>query len=132
MLMRGSPVIGNGFMIDPPKGAPELIRTGENTTQYDPKNPDPHAQGEAFMGFTWTVRQGLIGALGRAAGAAYAATLLVPTTLFGQPKDVPTAMLHVLLASMRSDGTIPHEDLIRKAAAAHGVDLPAAPAPPAS
>lgn len=130
MFMRNSPLIGEGFMIDPPPGQPNVIRTGENTTQYDPQNPDPHAQGEAYMGFTWTVRKALIEALGEAAGSAYAAVLVVPTTLFSQPKDVQTAMLHVLLGDMRRDGTIPHEDAIRKAAAAHGVDLPQSPSRP--
>jgi hypothetical protein len=126
MFMRNSPRIGEGFIIDPPPGAPSLIRTGENTTQFDPSNPDPHAQGEAYMGFTWTVRRGLIQALGEAAGAAYAALLVVPTTLYSQPKDVPTAMLHVLLADMTRDGSIPHADMIRAAAQDHGPVLPAA------
>ena len=102
-----------------------MIRTGENETKFDPKNPDPHAQGEAFMGFTWALRRGLVDALGEAAGAAYAALLVVPATLYGQPQDVPTAMLHVLIGSMTVDGLIPHEALIRAAAAAHGVSLPA-------
>ncbi|MDE2510081.1 MAG: hypothetical protein KGL74_03065, partial [Elusimicrobia bacterium] len=120
MFMRGNPLIGEGFYVTPPAHGPNLIRTGENDTQYDPQNPDPHAQGEAYMGFTWTVRQALVAALGEAAGAAYAALLVVPTTLYSQPKDVPTAMLHVLISDMKTDGTIPHEALIRQAAQAHG------------
>ena len=129
MFMRGNPLIGEGFFVTPLPGRPNLIRTGENTTVLDPKNPDPHAQGEAFMGFTWTVRQGLVQALGEAAGAAYAALLVVPTTLYSQPQDVPTAMLHVLLADMTVDGRIPNEKLIRSAAAAHGPSLPSVSAP---
>jgi hypothetical protein len=125
MFMRGSPLIGEGFMIDGPAGSPEFIRTGENDTVFDPKDPDPHAQGEAFMGFTWMVRQGLSRALGAAAGAAYANLLIVPTTLYSQPQDVPTAMMHVLLGDMTSAGAIPHEALIRHAARQHGLDLPA-------
>jgi hypothetical protein len=132
MFMRGSPLIGEGFILNMPPGRPNLIRTGANDTKFDPKDPDPHGQGEAFMGFTWQTRQGLVKALGEAAGAAYAALLMVPTTLYSQPQDVPTAMLHVLLGDMKSDGTIPHEDLIRKAAADHGVDLPAVPGKPLS
>lgn len=124
MFMRGNPLIGEGFYANAPAGPDNLIRTGENTTKFDPKDPDPHAQGEAFMGFTWTLRQGLIEALGEAAGAAYAALLVVPTTLYSQPQDVPTAMLHVLIGSMTSAGLIPHEALIRAAAKAHGVVLP--------
>ncbi|MFI5345802.1 MAG: hypothetical protein ACHQ51_05455 [Elusimicrobiota bacterium] len=120
MFIRGNPLIGEGFFVTPPAGKPNLIRTGENTTQFDPQNPDPHAQGEAYMGFTWTVRQALVSALGEAAGAAYAALLVVPTTLYSQPQDVPTAMLHVLISDMKTDGTIPHEALIRAAAEAHG------------
>lgn len=127
MFMRGNPVIGEGFFVTPRPGKPNYIRTGENDTVLDPKNPDPHAQGEAFMGFTWTVRQGLIQALGEAAGAAYAALLVVPTTLYSQPKDVPTAMLHVLLGDMTVDGKLPNEALIREAAKAHGPELPAIP-----
>ncbi|MDD5302667.1 MAG: hypothetical protein PHS14_06095, partial [Elusimicrobia bacterium] len=124
MFMRGNPLIGEGFYANAPAGPANVIRTGENTTKFDPKNPDPHAQGEAFMGFTWAVRQGLVEALGEAAGAAYAALLVVPTTLYSQPQDVPTAMLHVLIGSMTADGLIPHEALIRAAAQAHGVVLP--------
>ncbi len=127
MFMRGNPVIGEGFFVTPRPGKPNFIRTGENDTVLDPKDPDPHAQGEAFMGFTWKVRQGLIKSLGEAAGAAYAALLVVPTTLYSQPKDVPTAMLHVLLGDMTVDGTIPNEALIREAAKAHGPELPAVP-----
>ena len=123
MFMRGSPLIGEGFILDAPAGKPNLIRTGENTTAFDPKNPDPHAQGEAYMGFTWMVRQGLIKAMGAAAGAAYANLLIVPTTLYSQPQDVPTAMLHVLLGDMTSDGKVPHAQLILDAAKAHGLDL---------
>jgi len=124
MFMRGNPLVGEGFIVNMPEGRPNVIRTGANKTQLDPKNPDPHAQGEAYMGFTWMIYEGLVKALGRAAGAAYAALLVVPTTLYSQPQDVPTAMLHVLLSSMRTDGSMPHEDLIRQAAADHGVELP--------
>jgi hypothetical protein len=127
MFMRGNPLIGEGFYATPPKNGPNLIRTGENATVLDPTDPDPHAQGEAFMGFTWMVRQGLIAALGEAAGAAYAALLVVPTTLYSQPKDVPTAMLHVLLSDMTMDGRLPHEGLIRQAARTHGPALPTVP-----
>jgi len=125
MFMRGSPLIGEGFFAGaPPPGRDDLIRTGENSTQFDPENPDPHAQGEALMAFAWAVRQGLIEALGEAAGAAYAALLVVPTTLYSQPQDVPTAMLHVLIGSMTVEGNIPHEGLLRAAARAHGLTLP--------
>jgi hypothetical protein len=129
MYMRGSPLIGEGFYANMPAGPKNLIRTGENDTQFDPKNPDPHAQGEAYMGFTWMVRKGLIDALGEAAGAAYAALLVVPTTLYSQPQDVPTAMLHVLIGDMSTDGRIPHEAMIRAAASAHGPQLPTVSAP---
>jgi hypothetical protein len=130
MYMRGNPLIGEGFYANAPAGPRNVIRTGENDTKFDPKNPDPHAQGEAFMGFTWALRQGLVQALGETAGAAYAALLVVPSTLYGQPQDVPTAMLHVLIGSMTVDGLIPHEALIRAAARAHGVELPAVKAAP--
>lgn len=124
MYMRGSPLVGEGFIQNAPKGRPNFIRTGENETQYDPKNPDPHAQGEAYMGFTWKLRKALEQALGEAVGAAYAARLAVPTTLFSQPKDVPTAVMHVVLASMTEDGSIPHLELFRRIAAVHGVEIP--------
>jgi len=115
-------------MVNAPAGKPNLIRTGENTTAFDAKNPDPHARGEAYMGFAWKVRVALIAALGPAAGAAYAAALVVPTTLYSQPLDVPTAMLHVLLGDMTVDGRLPNDGLIRAAAQAHGVTLPSTPA----
>jgi hypothetical protein len=127
MFMRGSPLIGEGYMTNAPAGPSNLIRTGENTTQFDAKNPDPHARGEAYMGFAWKLHEALRQAHGDDAGAAYAARLVVPTTLYSQPLDVPTAMLHVLIGDMAGDGSIPHEDVIRQSAAAHGVTLPAAP-----
>jgi len=124
MYLRNSPLIGEGFIVDAPKGRPNLIRTGENTTKLDANNPDPHAQGEAYMGFTWKILGGLIERLGPARGAAFAAHLVVPTTLYSQPKDVPTAIMHVALASMTKDGQIPHLDLFREKAEIHGVEIP--------
>jgi hypothetical protein len=44
--------------------------------------------------------------------------------LYSQPQDVPTAMLHVLISDMTTDGRIPHEALIRLAAKAHGPEIP--------
>jgi hypothetical protein len=158
MFMRGSPIIGNGFMTQPPvldegpapargkgKGAvrrivqnPEAaagqegidyVRTGENRTKVDPKDPrnsDPHFRGEPLIGFAWNVRK----SESDAAWHDHVVPLIVRTILYLQPQDVPSAMLHVLLAGMTNDGRLLHDSLIRDEAQDRGVELP--PPPPST
>ncbi|MDE2292195.1 MAG: hypothetical protein KGL53_08940, partial [Elusimicrobia bacterium] len=128
MFIRNNPIMGDGFIVNPAPGMPATIRTGENTTRYDANDPrqnsDPHTRGEILMGSGWQSRAGLIERMGPVQGALYAAMLFVRTTLYVQPGGVVSALSHALLADMAPDGSLPHGDVIRAAAAAHGVTLP--------
>ncbi|MDE2039285.1 MAG: hypothetical protein KGO96_04910 [Elusimicrobia bacterium] len=124
MLLRDDPVIGQGFWLNAKDPGKDFIRTGLNTTQYDPKNPDPHARGEAFMGFGWLLR------LANEVGLDYAARLLVPTTIYGQPLSVPSAIKRVVLAAMTSEGLLPLGQLMQGLAARHGVTVSLPPSSP--
>ncbi len=124
MFIIGSPIVGDGFMKQP-RGGKDYIRHGENTHQFE-KYDEAHAQGQVWMGFAWKLRTAMIAALGAAAGAAMAESLIVPT-LFAKAADIPTAIAQVLLNDMDKKGNLPHEAEIRAAAKAHGVDLPKAP-----
>ncbi len=131
MFMRNSPVIGNGFILNPLPGMPTIIRTGENKTVYDPKNSDPHNQGETQMGTAWMSRKDIMAAMGEAEGAFRSALIFVLTSLYAQPADPVSALTHAMLADMAKDGTIPHESIIRSHAKNdHGLDLPASPSFP--
>ena len=132
MFMRNNPILGNGFIINPLPGMPTIIRTGENKTPFDPKNDDPHAQGETQMGTAWMSRKDLMTAMGEVEGALRAAFIFVMTPLYVQPGDVVSALTHALLADMAKDGTIPHEAIIRAHAQEHGVDLPQTPTIPSA
>ena len=118
---RGNPYIGQGFFKSASK--PKFLRWGENKAQLDPA-AEAHAQGEAFMGATWMIHQGFVEAMGLAAGAAYAAAVVLPTVIFGQPQDVAAAMAQILLAVTDKKGNSPYADIVRKAAEAHGIPLP--------
>ena len=133
MFMRNSPVIGNGFILNPLPGMPAIIRTGENKTAYDSKNPDPHNQGETQMGTAWMSRKDIMVAMGEAEGAFRSALIFVLAQLYAQPEDPVSALTHALLADMSKDGNTPHEAIIRSHAKNdHGLDLPAAPSFPSS
>jgi hypothetical protein len=133
MFMRNSPVIGNGFILNPLPGMPTIIRTGENKTAYDSKNPDPHNQGETQMGTAWMSRKDIMAAMGEAEGAFRSALIFVLAQLYAQPEDPVSALTHALLADMSKDGNTPHEAIIRSHAKNdHGLDLPASPSFPAS
>ena len=127
MYILDNPIIGEHFF-KKPRGGPDYIRTGENTYQYY-ENDEAHAQGQAWGGFAWKLRQALMGKLGDAAGAALAETLVIPT-MFAKAADIPAAMAQVLLADMDPDGKLPHAAEIRAAARAHGVDLAKRPGRP--
>jgi hypothetical protein len=130
MFMRGSPLIGSGFIVDATKGLdpPEVIRSGENDVKLDLKdkkqNADPHERGNILMGVAWKVFVDLVQRMGNK-GPAYAANLFVRTMLYAQPGDVVSALMHVMLADMSKDGRIPNADIIRAEARRHGVNLPA-------
>ncbi len=131
MFMRNSPVIGNGFILNPLPGMPTIIRTGENKTAYDPKNSDPHNQGETQMGTAWMSRKDIMAAMGDVEGALRSALIFVLTSLYAQPSDPVSALTHAMLSDMAKDGTIPHEAIIRSHAKNdHGLDLPSSPSFP--
>jgi hypothetical protein len=119
MFLLGTPIIGDGFL----KGQnPSYIRHGENNYQYG-KWDEVHDQGQAWMGFAWKLRKALIAKLGEAAGSAAAEALIVPTIL-AKASDIPGQIAKVLLNAQDKDGKALHEDEIRAAAKAHGIDLP--------
>ena len=136
MFMRNNAELGHGFRINAPVGEPNIIRTGENVTQFDPndenQNNDPHARGEILMGAGWKSRQGLIKRLGPVQGPLYAALLFVRTILYVQPGDVVSALSHALLADMTTDGRLPNADILRANAKKQGVTLPTAPGKPSA
>ncbi|MHB2025393.1 MAG: collagen binding domain-containing protein [Elusimicrobiota bacterium] len=140
MLIRNSPIIGNGFFLSAsPESAmpnPNIIRDGENKTQYDVSdNPsdDPHQQGETQMGTAWMSYQDMIPEMGQAVALQYAAKLFIRTWLYVQPGNAVNALLHSIIADMAEDGTIPHADIIiSHAKNDHGLTLPTPQATPAS
>ena len=82
-----------------------------------------HQQGEAWMGFGWTLRQSLIESLGDPGkGAALAEALVIPVFLAGV-RDIPSAMQQVLLRDVGEDGKAAHQKQIVAAAKAHGINL---------
>ncbi|HXT00284.1 MAG TPA: hypothetical protein VN915_06390, partial [Elusimicrobiota bacterium] len=128
-FMRKASTIGEGFYGNAPKGKPDYIRSAEEKTPYDPKNPDPH--NGVLAQSMWMTRQGMVSQLGEDAGSAYA-NAMIPLILISQPLNPVDALMHMILWDMRADGSSPFGDLIRRIAHDdHGIDLPAVPAPPA-
>ncbi len=127
-FMRRESTIGDGFYGNPPKGQPDYIRSAEDKTPYDPKNPDPH--NGVLAQSMWAARQSFIGQLGDAPGAAYA-NAMIPLILIAQPLNPIDALFHMVLWDLREDGTSPFGDLIRRIAHDdHGIDLPPTPSAP--
>ena len=119
MYMTGQPLLGRGFLKEGEHG---WLRTGENTYQYN-SHDEVHQQGEAWMGFGWTLRQSLIESLGDPGkGAALAEALVIPVFLAGV-RDIPSAMQQVLLRDVGEDGKAAHQKQIVAAAKAHGINL---------
>jgi hypothetical protein len=137
MFIRNCAVIGNLFFTraDPPSAlpTPNIIRTGENQTPYNPSQTDPHALGEPQMGTAWMTRQDLIKEMGPEDGAVYAARLFLRTWLYVQPGTAVTALMHALIADMAKDGSIPHAEMIQgHAQNEHNMTLPPPSGGPAS
>ncbi len=124
-LVRGEPEIGGDLL---PAG--ELMRTCDNDYRYPRGGHDEvHALGQAWAGFVWHARAGLIEALGAEAGDAAIRALVIPVLRSNAP-DVPAAVREVFLRD-DDDGDLsnhtPHWDLLQAAARRHGLDFATEP-----
>jgi hypothetical protein len=119
-LSTRQPVIGGDLRDD---GRP--LRSCDNRYRYPPggDEDDPHDLGQAWAGFGWQVRKGLIAELGAAEGDARARELLLPSLVTNAP-DIPAAVREVFL---RDDDDhdlrdrTPHWELLLAAAERHGL-----------
>ncbi|MBI5241653.1 MAG: hypothetical protein HY926_14365 [Elusimicrobia bacterium] len=129
MYLLNNPIIGEHFLKkarpDADGNLVDYIRHGDNKYQYNDYD-EVHDQGQAWGGFAWKLRKGLMAKLGDAAGAALAESLVLPT-MFAKASNIPAAMAQVLLSDMDAQGNLPHEADIRAAAKAHGIALPQNP-----
>ncbi|WP_428267600.1 hypothetical protein [Haliangium sp.] len=84
---------------------------------------EPHALGQAWAGFAWQVRQGLIEQLGAEDGDAVARALVLPSLVSNAP-DIPEAVREVFLRDDDDgdldNGTV-HFDVLIAAAERHGL-----------
>lgn len=129
---RRDPVVGGDLFRD---GG--ILRTCDNDYRYPPSGRDEvHDLGQAWAGFAWHVREGLIARLGEARGDALARALILPSLVSGAP-DIPAAVREVFLRD-DDDGDVgngtPHFAILRAAAARHGLErlIDADEAPPAA
>ncbi len=104
----------------------EAIRSCENDYQFPPDgNDEVHNLGQAWAGFTWLVRVGLIAKLGDVNGEALARALVMPS-LTSNAADIPGAVREVFLRDDDdgdlSNGT-PNSDVLLPAAQAHALDF---------
>lgn len=111
------------------------LRSCDNTYRYPAGGSDePHALGQAWAGFAWQVRAGLVAALGEASGDAAARALILPSLRTNAPR-IPDAVREVFLRD-DDDGDLgngtPHFALLRAAAERHGLGfvVEREPAPP--
>jgi hypothetical protein len=92
-LARQSPELGEDFFT----GSSAPLRTCDNSYVYPPGgNDEVHALGQAWSGFGWHARAGLIAALGAGEGDALARALLLPS-LPSNAADIPAAVREVFL-----------------------------------
>lgn len=131
-LLYRAPVVG-GDLFDTGRA----LRTCDNAYRYPAGGVDEaHALGQAWAGFAWHARAGLIAALGEASGDAAARALIVPSLRTNAPR-IPEAVREVFLRD-DDDGDLgngsPHYDLLYAAAERHGLGFVVErdPAPPAT
>ncbi|MBK7078058.1 MAG: lamin tail domain-containing protein [Myxococcales bacterium] len=129
-LMYRAPTVG-GDLFDTGRA----LRTCDNTYRYPAGGSDEaHALGQAWAGFAWQVRAGLVAALGEASGDAAARALILPSLRTNAPR-IPEAVREVFLRD-DDDGDLgngtPHYDLLHAAAERHGLGFVVErdPAPP--
>lgn len=119
-LMSKQPEVGPDFF----KGDDAPLRTCDNTYQFPVGgNDEAHNLGQAWAGFGWHAREGLIEALGETEGDAVARALLLPS-LPSNAANIPAAVREVFLRD-DDDGDItnltPHWDILLAAAELHGL-----------
>lgn len=100
------------------------LRTCDNDYQFPASGSDEvHALGQAWAGFGWHAREGLIAELGEAEGDALARALLLPSFASNAP-DIPSAVREVFLRD-DDDGDLsnltPHWDILLEAANRHSL-----------
>jgi hypothetical protein len=120
-LSLRQPLVGEDFT---PDGS--IIRTCDNTYQYPPGGMDEvHNLGQAWAGFGWHARAGLIAALGEADGDLLARQLILPS-FPSNAADIPAAVREVFLRD-DDDGDItnqtPHWDILYAAAEMHSLQF---------
>ncbi|HUQ02725.1 MAG TPA: hypothetical protein VM261_09535 [Kofleriaceae bacterium] len=102
-----------------------VFRTCDNSYQYpaDAGQAEVHDLGQAWSGFTWHVRAGLIQQLGAGPGDELARKLVLPS-LSTNAADIPAAVREVFLRD-DNDGDLtngtPHSDVLRAAAERHAL-----------
>jgi hypothetical protein len=102
----------------------EGLRTCDNDYRYPASGYDEvHNLGQAWAGFAWHARAGLIAALGAEQGDALARALVMPSLVSNAP-TIPAAVREVFLRD-DDDGDLsnktPHWDILIAAADRHGL-----------
>ena len=118
-LMLQTPIVGGDLL---PGG--DIIRTCANSYVYPPGgNDEAHALGQAWAGFVWHAREGLMAAEGAASGDARIRALVLPSLATNAP-TIPDAVREVFLRD-DDDGDLsnhtPHWDVLLAAANRHGL-----------
>ena len=120
------------LVLKSPKVGPDLFQNGEtmrtcdNAYRYPPGGRDEvHALGQAWAGFGWHARAGLIASLGAERGDELARALILPSLASNAP-SIPAAVREVFLRD-DDDGDLsnrtPHWDVLFAAAERHGLDF---------
>jgi hypothetical protein len=119
-FITAEPAVGPDFFA----GDDAPLRTCDNDYKFPPGgNDEVHNLGQAWAGFGWHAREGLIEALGESDGDALARALFLPS-LPSNAADIPAAVREVFLRD-DDDGDItnltPHWDILLAAAELHGL-----------
>ncbi len=126
MYLLDFPTIGENFFTN---GG--FIRTGTNTRQY-PSGSGVHQQGEAFMGFTWNLRDRLATTLGSRAAAITLSNTIVLATIAANAGNARDAVREIFLAD-DNDGDLtngtPHSVDLLWACQQHSLPDPSQPGP---
>ena len=126
MYLLDNPTIGENFFTN---GG--FIRTGTNTRQY-PTGSGVHAQGEAFMGFAWKLRERMATTLGSRAAAITLTNDIVLGAIPANATNARAAVREVFLAD-DNDGDLtngtPHSVDLLWACQQHSLPDPSQPGP---